>query len=403
MNQGHSKAIMTELTCNEAATAAYRASLYVKSLALTNYRNYASLHLNSDARPAVLLGPNGAGKTNLMEAISLLAPGRGLRRATYSDLPRSGGPSDWAVSATLNVDDQDIQIGTGVQPGGDAQARSGRIVRINGVTQSGSGALADYVEMVWLTPALDGLFTGPAAERRRFLDRLILCFDAGYRTRSGHFERAMRQRNRLLEHSTQAPLLGGLETIMAETGVAIAAARVEAIAALRSEMHLRRGREAGACFPWADLRLEGDLEIALTHRPAVDVEDWYCRELAQGRDRDRAAGRTLMGPHRSDLIVGHGPKDILAKLCSTGEQKALLISLILAHAELSSARHGIAPILLLDEIAAHLDAVRRAALFNDILRIGAQAWMTGTDRAAFSALDGKAQFFRIEEGNAKRI
>ena len=166
---------MTEPTCNEAVTAAYRASLYVKSLALTNYRNYTSLHLNSDARPAVLLGPNGAGKTNLMEAISLLAPGRGLRRATYSDLPRSGGPSDWAVSATLNVDDQDIQIGTGVQPGGDAQARSGRIVRINGVTQSGSGALADYVEMVWLTPALDGLFTGPAAERRRFLDRLILC------------------------------------------------------------------------------------------------------------------------------------------------------------------------------------------------------------------------------------
>lgn len=384
-------------------TARQNVHLWVEALELTNYRNYTRLSLRADRRPVVLLGPNGAGKTNLMEAVSLLAPGQGLRRVAYSEIAKSGGSGDWAVAANLHANGQPVQIGTGLQPVAATNARSGRIVRINGETQSGSGALADYVEMVWLTPASDGLFTGPASERRRFLDRLILCFDPGYRTRAGHFDRAMRQRNRLLDDGGRSPLLDGLETIMAETGVAIAAARVEAVTALRTEMQTRRGR-SGAVFPWADLQLEGDLETALEQRPAIDIEDWYCSELARGRERDRAAGRALMGPHRSDLSVGNGPKGIPAKISSTGEQKALLISLILAHAELSTMRrNGIAPILLLDEIAAHLDDTRRSALFNDLLRIGSQAWMSGTDHIAFAALSGQAQFFCVEDGDVKAI
>ncbi len=394
-------AVINELQENTSTILQQHSRLWVEAVSLTNYRNYSALALRADHRPVILLGANGAGKTNLMEAVSLLAPGQGLRRTAYSDLAKNDGAGDWAVAATLHVDGESVQIGTGVQPESSAHARSGRIVRINGVAQSGSGALADYAEMVWLTPASDGLFTGAASERRRFLDRLILCFDPSYRTRAGQFERAMRQRNRLLDHGGSASLLSGLETIMAETGVAIAAARVEAVSALRSEMRARQERQSGALFPWANLKLEGGLEDALEQNPAVDVEDWYCRQLVAGRERDRAAGRTLLGPHRSDLIVSHGPKKMLARVCSTGEQKALLISLVLAHAELSSARrNNIAPILLLDEIAAHLDSARRAALFDDILRIGSQAWMTGTDYAAFEALEQRAQFFRVEEGRA---
>ena len=396
--------VMNDLQVNQAKASAQNARLWVETVALTNYRNYAALALKTDHRPVILLGQNGAGKTNLLEAISLLAPGQGMRRAAYVDLAKNGGAGDWAVAATLHIDGESVRIGTGLQPGGSSSPRSGRIVRINGVAHSGSGALADYTEMVWLTPASDGLFTGAAAERRRFLDRLILCFDPGYRTRAGQFERAMRQRNRLLDNGGSAALLSGLETIMAETGVAIAAARVEAVAALRAEMQARQERQTEALFPWAALKLDGGLENALEQRPAVDVEDWYCSQLASGRDRDRAAGRTLMGPHRSDLIVYHGPKGMLARVCSTGEQKALLIALVLAHAELSAARcDGVAPILLLDEIAAHLDGARRAALFEDILRIGAQAWMTGTDYAAFASLEGRAQFFRVEEGHLHGI
>jgi DNA replication and repair protein RecF len=378
--------------------------LWVERLNLTDFRNYSRLSLSVGPEPVVLTGSNGSGKTNLLEALSLLTSGQGLRRAPYPELVRSGGAS-WAVAARLNSRLGAADIGTGLAPGaGDAPGRSGRVVRIDGEDRSGSGALADYADMVWLTPAMDGLFTGAASERRRFLDRLIGCFQAGYRALIGQFERAMQQRNRLLTDGVRdGARFEGFERIMAETGVAIAASRVAAVTELAGAIAERRDGSGGV-FPWAELALVGTLEADLGARPAVDVEDYYASQLAAERERDRAAGRTLDGPHRSDLVVGHGPKEMPAKVCSTGEQKALLVGLVLAHADLV-AHHseGAAPILLLDEIAAHLDPLRRAALFEEIVALGAQAWMTGTEAEAFSALGNRAQFRRVEEGRIRPL
>ncbi|HEX7074089.1 MAG TPA: DNA replication/repair protein RecF [Hyphomicrobiaceae bacterium] len=377
-------------------------SIWIEHLTLTNFRNYASARLDLTPEPIVLFGANGAGKTNLLEAVSLLAPGQGLRRAPFGQLARVGGSGDWAVAARVHAPRGTVDIGTGRLPSQetDAGARTGRLVRIDGIPQSGSGALADWVEMVWLTPAMDGLFTGPASERRAFLDRLTLCFDPGYRTRAGQYERAMRQRNRLLQDgATEDALFSGLELIMAETGVAAAAARAQAAAALEATISTRRQRGPDSPFPWAKVALEGWIEERLANQPAVDVEDAYLAALRSGRERDRAAGRALIGPHRTDMLVEHGPKGMPAAVCSTGEQKALLIGLVLAHAELLAERAGgAAPVLLLDEIAAHLDVFRRAALFDELLRLGSQAWMTGTDRHAFAALENRARFLHIDEG-----
>jgi DNA replication and repair protein RecF len=380
------------------APARAGARVWVERLTLTDFRNHARLSQTFDARPVVLTGPNGAGKTNLIEAISLLAPGQGLRRAPYPEIARRGADA-WAVAARVHTPIGPVDIGTGLTGASAASNRTGRTVRIDGEPQSGSGVLAEHVEMVWLTPAMDGLFTGAGGDRRRFLDRMILCFDPGYRTRVNHFERAMAQRNRLLEEGVRENArLGGLEIVMAETGVAIAAARAQTVTALATMIDARRDRATASAFPWAKLELEGDLEAALVERPAVEVEDAYARTLAGVRERDRAAGRALDGPHRSDLVVGHGPKDAPARQCSTGEQKALLVGLILAHAELmAERRQGAAPILLLDEIAAHLDAARRAALFDEVVSIGTQAWMTGTDQEAFAALGERAQRLTLGE------
>jgi DNA replication and repair protein RecF len=292
-----------------------------------------------------------------------------------------------------------VGIGTGFDHR-EAGGRSGRVVRIDGESRSGSGALARELDILWLTPAMDGLFTGPASERRRFLDRLIPSFDPGYRTRLGQFERAMQHRNRLLADDVRDDArFTGLERIMAETGVAIAAARATAVAELGATIAARRETVRESPFPWADLALAGALEADLATRPAVDVEDGYAATLRAARERDRAAGRTLDGPHRSDLVVGHGPKSMPASVCSTGEQKALLVGLVLAHADhIRRHRDGRAPILLLDEIAAHLDPPRRAALFEEIVALGGQTWMTGTDVEGFSALAGRAQFQRVDDG-----
>lgn len=374
--------------------------MWIERLALTDFRNHASLTLRLSERPVVLAGPNGAGKTNVLEAVSLLSAGQGLRRAAYPDLARRHGAGGWAVAGTLRTASGRFDIGTGLAAGATSD-RTGRIVRLNGEPQSGSGILAEHVEMVWLTPAMDGLFTGPGSERRRFLDRLVMCFDGAHGTRSGHFERAMRQRNKLLADGiADDAQFAGLEGIMAETGVAIAAARVEALAGLAAQVEARRAREPDSPFPWATLALAGLLEGEIASGlPAVDVEDGYVQRLARSRERDRGAGRTLEGPHRSDLIVGHGPKSMPAEASSTGEQKSLLIGLVLAHARLiAEARDGAAPILLLDEIAAHLDERRRAALFGEILALGSQAWMTGTDPSAFSSIANSAQFLVVEEG-----
>lgn len=380
--------------------------LWIERVQLTNFRNYQSAIVEVGAEPVVLVGANGAGKTNFLEAISLLAPGQGLRRAPFCDLGLASGDGNWSVAGRVHTALGTIDIGTGMTgAGGGEGGRQGRFVRIDGEAHSGSGALADYVEMVWLTPAMDGLFTGPAGERRRFLDRLILCFDAGYRTRVGRFERAMQSRNKLLSDGVREnALIEGFELAMAENGVAVAAQRAETVASLAQVIGRRRDRDPQSLFPWAELALEGMLESLLADHPAVEVEDRYMRELRSVRERDRAAGRALSGPHRSDLVVGHGPKSMPARLSSTGEQKALLFGVVLAHAELVAERQsGLAPILLLDEVTAHFDAHRRAALFAEILRLGAQAWMTGTDAAAFEALRGRAQFRLVSQGGVEGL
>lgn len=386
--------------------------LWLSRLALTNFRSYHSAALLSGPEPNVLVGDNGAGKTNLLEAVSLLAPGQGLRRAPFPELARAGGDGGWAVAARVHTAHGELDIGTGmrsdaagVRPaGGEPSNAKSRIVRINGET-SASNALGNHVELVWVTPAMDGLFTGPGSDRRRFLDRLILCFDAAHGKLAGRFERAMQSRNRLLADGiTDTAQLEGFERVMAEAGVAMAAVRAEAVAAMRAVIEERRNRDPFSPFPWSSLLVEGTLETELADRPAVDVEDRYARTLRSMRERDRAAGRTLEGPHRSDLIVGHGPKSMPAKLCSTGEQKSLLLGLVLAHAELvRQRRDGTAPLLLLDEITAHLDEHRRAALFAEVLSLGAQAWMTGTDVQAFAWLRGKARFHRVEEASVRTI
>ncbi len=373
--------------------------IWIERATLTDFRSYPVLTVEAGPQPVVLVGSNGAGKTNLLEAISLLAPGQGLRRAPFSELARADGAGGWAVAARTHTLHGAVDIGTGIVAG---QTGASRQVRIDGQQQSSSGILADYVEMVWVTPAMDGLFTGPAAERRRFLDRLILCFDAGYRTIAGRFERAMTARNRLLADGVRDNAqLEGFELQMAETGIAIAAARAEAVAALTVIIETRRSREPDSAFPWSTVAIDGAIERDLATHPAVAVEDGYVRTLRTMRERDRAAGRTLDGPHRSDLIVGHGPKSTPARLASTGEQKALLLGLVLAHAELVAERQeGAAPILLLDEVTAHLDVHRRSALFAEILRLGAQAWMTGNDRSAFDAMAGHALLLEIDNGIA---
>ena len=374
--------------------------LWVERLSLTGFRNYRAVTLELGPEPVVLAGANGSGKTNLLEAVSLLAPGQGLRRAPFPDLAEAGGDGSWSVAARVHTSIGTVDIGTGLQSRPNTTERSGRLVRIDGETQSGSGALAEYVEMVWLTPASDGLFTGPAAERRRFLDRLILCFDAAHAKLSGRFERAMQQRNKLLSEGVRdAARFEGLERIMAEAGTAIAAARCEAISALAGVIAARRERDQNSPFPWCQIAIGGTLERDLAHGAALDVEDSYMQSLASARERDRAAGRTLEGPHRSDLVAGHGPKAMPAHLCSTGEQKALLLGLVLAHAELIATRQdGLSPILLLDEVTAHLDEARRGALFTELLRLGSQAWLTGTDRTTFAPLKGHARLLDVDDG-----
>lgn len=372
--------------------------LWIERVRATDFRNYHTLSLELDERPVVLSGPNGAGKTNLLEAVSLLAPGRGLGRARFGDMTRRGAEGGWAVSVKLHCASGLVDIGTGFNESDETSARS---VRIDGETIRGTATLGQYVRAVWLTPAMDGLFTGSAGDRRRFLDRLIQSLDPGYRSCVSQFERAMRQRNRLLEDGEMsASQFEGLEIQMAETGVAMAAARLDTVARLAGGNDAIRTDTA---FPWAVLALEGILEQRLQNEAAVDTEDAYREMLARSRERDRAARRTLEGPHRSDLIVGHGPKSAPARACSTGEQKALLIGLVLAHARLVKQQsNSFAPLILLDEIVAHLDEERRAGLFGELQRLEAQAWMTGTDASHFESWGENAQKFTVENGCISR-
>lgn len=371
------------------------AQTHISKLTLTNFRNYAALAIDLAPGAVIFSGDNGAGKTNLLEAISFLTPGRGLRRAPYADVAREGGDGGFALHARLDGPDGQVEIGTGIS-GGDTAGEGGRRVRINGAPARSAEDMLEWLRVVWLTPAMDALFTGPAADRRRFLDRLVLAIDPGHGQRALDYEKAMRGRNRLLtEGSRDDRWFDAIETQMAETGVAIAAARAELVRLLATMID--RLPDSGP-FPQADIGLSGDLEAEIVTAPAVDVEERFRRALSDGRDRDRAAGRTLEGPHRSDLVVRHRPKAMPAELCSTGEQKALLVAIVLSHARLTGEMSGMTPILLLDEIAAHLDGGRRAALFSILEELNCQAFMTGTDAALFSSLKGRAQFLTVDHG-----
>jgi len=363
-------------------------------LRLTDFRNHASVAIEPDGASVVFTGDNGAGKTNLLEAISLLAPGRGLRRAAYEEMQRTGATSGFAVHAVLDGPFGEAEIGTGA--GGPGDTTGGRRLRINGATPRTSEALLEWVRVVWLTPAMDALFTGPSADRRRFLDRLVLAIDPNHGARAIAYEKAMRGRNRLLtEERRDDRWFEAIEAQMAESGVAIAAARLELVRLLSAAIDQM---PADGPFPQATVAISGSLEEHLATVSATDAEETYRSALAAGRPRDRAAGRTIEGPHRSDLVVSHRPKAVEAASCSTGEQKALLVGILLAHARLSAKISGHVPLVLLDEIAAHLDARRRAALFDILAEIGCQALMTGTDAALFESLRGRAKFYRVEDG-----
>lgn len=363
----------------------------VQQLKLSNYRNYRTFSVNFSGKHVVFTGHNGAGKTNLLEAISLLSPGRGLRRSTYGDLICANADNNsFVVFAKLySALFDEVDIGTTCD-----NADGGRKVRING-TLTSADRLTDYCRISWLIPAMDGLFTGSASDRRRFLDRMVLSIDPSHGRRVLDFEKVMRSRNRLLlDGNTNNGWFDALETQMAELATAIAAARIDVIRLLDG------GEESDSrdVFPHPILVIEGLLEQALINQSAIDVEEHYRQKLHDGRSLDRAAGRTLEGPHRSDMKVFYAQKNMPAALCSTGEQKSLLMGLILAHAKITAQISGMAPILLLDEMAAHLDEQRRIALFNILDELGGQSFMTGTDRQLFSALDDRAEFFEISDG-----
>jgi DNA replication and repair protein RecF len=366
--------------------------VFLSRLKLSDFRNYAGLSLQLDARHVVLTGDNGAGKTNLMEAVSLLSPGRGLRRAAYADVSRVGAETGFSVFAELDGMEGPVEIGTGTAGAEEGQARR---LRINGTTAKTVDELLDHLRVLWLTPAMDGLFTGGSSDRRRFLDRLVLSLDPDHGRRASDYERAMRSRNKLLSEGRADPAwLTGLERQMAELGISMALARQEMLGLLAA---LVDKNHAGGVFPAADLALSGFLD-GEWHRPAFDLEEQYLEMMKNGRYRDAAAGRTLDGPHRSDLLIRHRAKNMEAERCSTGEQKALLVGLVLAHSRLVANMTGHAPVLLLDEIAAHLDEGRRAALFDLVDDLGGQAFMTGTDQSMFSALGARARYLTVANG-----
>ena len=376
------------------------ASARIRRLTLTNFRSYRGAQVDAGAGLVVLVGPNGAGKTNLIEAISFLAPGRGLRRATLEDVAFSEGDGSWAVAADVEGALGLASLGTGIELPASEGAPVTRKCRIDREPVSSASAFADHLRVVWLVPAMDGLFNGPASERRRFLDRLVLAVDAEHMTRVNALERALRSRNRLLEEARPDPhWLDAIEHETAELAVAVTAQRVETVGRLQIALAARKQASA---FPTAEIALAGWMEQLVPLYPAVAVEDRYRATLRDNRPRDAAAGRTLDGPHLSDLTVVHADKNIAAAEASTGEQKALLIGLVLAHAALLADMSGFAPVLLLDEVIAHLDPARRAALFAELDALGAQAWLTGADAAVFAEIEAGADVLEVSPGQVGR-
>ena len=359
-------------------------------LSLTDFRSYADLLIEPGPGLVILTGENGAGKTNILEAVSLMAPGRGLRGAALSEMARTGGPGGFSAAARLSPSasgEGGIDLGTGTL----AASPERRQVRVNGAAAA-ANSLGEWLSVLWLTPAMDRLFTEGAAGRRRFLDRLTLALHPAHAMHAARYEAAMRARNKLLaeEGVPDAGWLSALEARMAEHGQILAAARGATVAELRRQIEA----EPDGVFARASLSLQGWL-------PDADGPGAFARSLLRERARDAAAGRTLAGPHRTDLAVSHAGKGQPAARSSTGEQKALLLGLVLAHAELVRTRTGRPLILLLDEVAAHLDPVRRGALFERLSRVGSQVWMTGTEPGLFEGAAPGACRYSVADGTAR--
>lgn len=361
-------------------------------LRLTDFRNYGQLDLALDGRHVCLYGPNGAGKTNLIEAVSQLGPGRGLRSAALGELTRNTAPAGWTVSGDLDG----RKIGVGLDASG---AGNKRLVRIDGETASARD-LADLIRIVWLTPAMDAVFRGGASERRRFYDRQVMAHIPAHGPAAARYEKAMRERNALLERAYVDPAWAdAIEARMAEAGAEMAIGRALVLEKLQTAVN---GRAEGA-FPKADLALDGTAdEMAVGGAGMGEIEDALAAQWADMRFVDKKAGRTLKGPHRSDLTVIHRPTGAPAREASTGQQKALLIGLILASAEAVSNgdASGPSPVLLLDEAAAHLDGDRRAALYDELTSLPGQAWLTGTEPFLFEAFGDRAQRVEVRDGAA---
>ncbi|WP_046022781.1 DNA replication/repair protein RecF [Magnetospira sp. QH-2] len=376
-----------------------RNRLAVERLTLSDFRCYAFQRFETGGDPVVLTGPNGAGKTNVLEALSFLVPGRGLRRVPLNEPSRVGGKGNWAVAAHLQTPVGGVDVGTGLET--STEGREKRLVRIDGEPARNQSALAEVVNAVWLTPQMDRLFQDGPGARRRFLDRLVFGFDPAHSGRLTGYDHALRERGKLLRDSLDSgrrpdeAWLAGLEETMAARAVAIVAARKDMVERLNDACALASGP-----FPRAGLSLNGTLEDWLGNAPALDVEERLRQTLVGSRPTDGERGGAPVGPHRSDLEVRHGIKDLPAHLCSTGEQKALLIAIILADARMRAFERDAAPLVLLDEVGAHLDEERREALFEELFGLGAQAWMTGTDPALFAPLRGRARFFHVEDGVA---
>ncbi len=373
----------------------------IRRVSLSNFRSYKSarIDLPGDARPIILTGENGAGKTNVLEALSFLSPGPGLRRAPLADVGNIEADSAWAVATQIQIGTDKIGIGTGLQEGmHDTGNPLRRTVRVDGIDQSGQSALSDALSVIWLTPQMDRLFTEGASSRRRFFDRMALALHSDHGRQVSAYERAMRERNKLLADSGEAAdpaWLNALEARMAEHGIATAVARLDYAGQLAGQIACADD----SAFPKATLAIDGWLENRVASAlPAHDIELEYIAALKTARPSDAASGRATIGAHKMDLIVTHTAKAMPAEKCSTGEQKALLISLVLAGAQLRQAVTGTAPLILLDEVAAHLDESRRAALFDALVPTGAQCWMTGTDKSLFNAIKDRGLFFDVADG-----
>lgn len=373
--------------------------VFISKLTLTDFRCYqhTQLKLGCDHPLVVLTGPNGAGKTNILEALSYMAPGRGLRRSSLTDVARQSGPGSWAAAADLMVGDEMIKIGTGIEPtpGGETAKR---LVRVDGENAQNSNVLGERWSVGWLTPQMDRLFIEGPSSRRRFLDRLVLGLFPDHSRQVGAYERVMRERNKLLAEQgnrADSAWLSALEARMAEHGIAAAIARLEFAGQLAGQLD---EAEDGP-FPKALLAIDGWLESMLADGTApVDAELAFRERLKTGRMADGSNSRANVGIHKTDLVVTHAPKNMRADLCSTGEQKALLVALVLANAKLQAALKGRAPLMLMDEVAAHLDIDRRIALFEALASLGSQCWLTGTDKSLFEGLSGKAEFFEVSDG-----